>query len=191
LILGVGNHSGKTVTKTTMEAFLPKDMIREVMKYLTNEDLTMYGQSSKITLESSEDEWRMRYNGLEVEKKEHTDANPLVYWLKNYSVNISENFRNKFASILKQFQSEYGRRKKLSILVGMFDIILNNRLLLFGNNKFKKFRETVDMKLEEFLNGHESECEIAVKYYPVLFPQSYLVALNKKINREQMYLDDE
>jgi len=168
-----------------MEAILPNDMMREVMKYLTHNELAIYGQSSKTSLQSSEDEWKVRYNQLRGEKKENKDANPLVYWMINYSVNVREQFRLRLMGKMALFDNEDHKQERKSIICEMFDDMIENSFIFSGNKKFKQFRKNVDQKLEEFLNGNEVECAIAEKYYPVLFPLNYVIAMKEKEKRDQ------
>lgn len=176
-----------------METILPNEMIGEVMKYLSNSDLANYGQTSKMGLESSEVEWKTRYNHLEGEKTEDTEAKPLVYWMKNYSVNIIYQFRSKMKVKFQLINMAHNKEDKRSIISGMFDLILENRLLFFQNNKFKNFRDTVEEKLEQFFNGPVLEQEIAEKYYPLLFPESYMILWkerNDMLTKTEEYSSD-
>lgn len=176
-----------------METILPNDMIGEVMKYLSNSDLANYGQTSKMGLESSEVEWKTRYNHLEGEKTEDTEANPLVYWMKNYSVNIIHQFRSKMKVKFQLIDMAHNKKDKASIISGMFDLILENRLLFFQNSKFKNFRDAVEEKLKQFFNGTVLEQEIAEKYYPLLFLESYMILCkerNDMLTKSEEYSSD-
>lgn len=162
-----------------MEAILPNEMIGEVMKYLTNEELAIYGQSSKTTLQSSELEWKVRYNKLKGEKKEDKETNPLVYWMKNYSVNTVYNFRTKMTEMLSDFRNCHTSEEKKSSISKMLDLIIENLTLFFGNNQFKSFRKVVDEKLYELLMS-ATGYELAQKYYPIIFPERYMFALDER-----------
>lgn len=162
-----------------METVLPNEMIGEVMKYLSNSELAIYGQSSKTTLQSSELEWKVRYNKLQGEKTENDGVNPLVYWMKNYSVNIVYNFRTKMTEMLAEFNTSRTSGEKKSSISKMLDFIIENPTLVFENNQFKKFRKAVDEKLYELMMD-DSGYEIAQKYYPIIFPERYKIVLEER-----------
>jgi hypothetical protein len=167
-----------------MEVVLPKDMITEVIKYLSNQDLANYGQCSKTCLESSENEWKVRYEQLDFELKEDTSVNPLIYWMKNYTLNIRTHFSSKMSQKFNQINIFTTSEEKQLIISGIFDFILENLSIFLENSRFKKLRIATDRKLEEFLNGKLLEREVAKKYYPIIFPENYLVQLNKRNDDE-------
>jgi hypothetical protein len=188
-----------------MEAILPVEMIGEILKYLSNLELAMYGQSSKTTLMSSEMEWKVRYNRLcrdknvlkkildvpkiseDKEFNEFFECKPtcnLVFWMNKYTVNIRIWFRAILLDKMESFENESNKSVKKSIISEMFDFMLANRYILFGNLRFSKFTLSVEKKLEELLNGNETEFLIAEKYYPLLYPRSYEMALTKKKKAE-------
>lgn len=160
-----------------MEEVLPREMICEVIKYLSEQDLTTYGQVSKMTLESSEMEWKIRYERLTFEKKEDTSIMTDIYWMKNYIVNYKNYFSVNFKKMLDSFSFVHTKQEKKIIMSKMFDFILENRNIVFGTKYYAKFREAIYAKLNEFLEGNEIECQIADKYYPLLFPEEYPIAV--------------
>jgi hypothetical protein len=163
-----------------MEAILPREMIGEVMQYLSTKDLTLYGQSSKTTLESAETEWRVRYNNIVGEKIEDMGCNTLVYWMKNYSINIRNQFNSNLNMKLELFENENRKEEKRSIICGMLDLVVKEQMLFSKNSHYKSLQQNIEEKLLEFLNGNDFEFKIANKYYPILFPEKYKVAMEKR-----------
>jgi hypothetical protein len=165
-----------------MEEVLPREMICEVMKYLSERELSVYGQVSKTTLESSEMEWKMRYERLFFEKKEDTTVMTEIYWMKNYTTNYKNYFSVIFKEMIHKFElpTTQTRQQKKSIISEMFDFILENQHIVFRMKRFDTLKKAIQKKLNDFLEGDEVECQIADKYYPLLYPEEYPIAVSKR-----------
>jgi len=129
-----------------MEHILPRDMINEVFKFLTNHELAMYGQTSKTSLQSTEIEWKRRYDSLDLKiinlsnqtsdiMEESNESE--MKWMNHYTKIYKQFFTYKLKTGLDVFRITKGRTNRQKVICELFDFLLEHRVIFLEFQHFK------------------------------------------------------
>jgi hypothetical protein len=181
-----------------MEQTLPRDIMNEILSKLNNHELYQYGSCSKISYESAETIWQKRYHDIlprlyKIIESQNLEISLLKFqdnttWCKKYTRIIKFVLSRSLNKLMDQAiiaDKDIQHHNDMSLEM-MLDIIHQMKDVMKQHLKIIKFLLAVEEKLSEFIMyGSFTRREIAHKYYPLIFPETYRERLQQLEEMEQ------
>jgi hypothetical protein len=161
-----------------MEKHLPREIVHEILGYLSDPQMIDYALTSKTSLESCEKLWKCKYEKIthsRVEEKEIDRENTKIfYWFMKYTFELrcifAHTIRDKIQEYWELLENDTTRRNHLENIFG----VIVNYLSISKNKRSEGMVRSFLVFLNILIDSQDQvEVEVANKYYPLLFPIQY------------------
>jgi hypothetical protein len=156
-----------------IEQVLPRDMINLILDQLSDSDLFNYALTSKNSLESAEKIWEKRMNAIQLPDESDETSSRIIVVDSNSKLPYYKKYVKKLGDLniinIKKLAEDL---RKKDAAIPLLEYIKSNLFVIYLK-RMTNFRNSLKKKLKDFLYSHESEFDVAVKYYPIFFPAEF------------------